>query len=100
MLFDNENLKTMPPLYEQDGKGDEAIVHIVVSIPNTKYVWLLEEYSPKEGIFFGFTCINDIQCAELGYISKAELESLSKNCNLVVEKVNMTLQEAKKKYIG
>jgi hypothetical protein len=37
--------------------------------------------------------------AELGYISKQELEDLGKQYPLVIEKIDMTLSEAKAKYI-
>lgn len=29
-IFKEEDLQTMPELYAQDGKGDSAIVHLVV----------------------------------------------------------------------
>lgn len=98
-LFKEEDLKGMPALYEQDGKGENAVVYFVVEIPFSGFCWLLTEYSEEEDLFFGFACLNDIQCAELGYISKSELEDLGKRYSLKALKVEMTLKEAKEKYI-
>lgn len=98
-LFKEEDLKRMPELYTQDEKGENAIVHFVVEIPFSGFCWLLTEYSEEEDLFFGFACLNDIQCAELGYISKSELEDLGKRYSLKALKVELTLKEAKAKYI-
>lgn len=98
-IFRDNDLENIPALYEQDGKGDKAKVSIVVKVPYTGFVWLLTEYSKEEDLFFGYACLNDIEMAELGYISKQELEDLGKQYPLVIEKVDMTLSEAKAKYI-
>lgn len=97
MLFKEEVLKKIPALYSQDGAGDKAIVKAVVRLQ--KFVWLITEYDPESEIFFGFTCLNDIQCAELGYISLYELEDLNKKYNLELIEVNMELKDAKDTYI-
>lgn len=99
-VFRDNDFDGVPALYEQDGKGDKAICHLVVKIPFTGFVWLLTEYSPEEELFFGFACLNDIEMAELGYVSKQELEELGKKYPLVIEKLgNITLKDAKAKYI-
>ena len=98
-IFRDNDLEGVPALYEQDGKGDKAKVSLVVKVPYTGYVWLLTEYSPEEEIFFGFCCLNDIEMAELGYVSKKELEDLGRKYPLTIEKIDMTLKEAKEKYI-
>lgn len=98
-LFKEEDLKCIPELYAQDGKGENATVHFVVEIPFSGFCWLLTEYSEEEDLFFGFACLNDIQYAELGYISKSELEDLAKRYSLKALKVEITLKEAKEKYI-
>ncbi len=98
MLFTEEQLKDIPSLYSQDGKGDEAIVYLRVSLGNN-FNWLIIEYDKKD-LFFGFVCLNgDSENAELGYISKSELEELSKKYFLEIEKVNISLEEAKEKWI-
>ena len=96
-IFTDKQLKTLPDLYSQDGLGDKAIVHLVVKLQGG-FCWLLTEYD-KNDLFFGFVCLNDIQNAELGYISKAELEELGANYPFYVDEVNMTLKEAKYAYI-
>ena len=99
-IFRDNDLEGVPALYEQDGKGDKAKVSLIVKIAYTGYIWLLTEYSKEEDLFFGFTCLNDIQNAELGYVSKKELEDLGRKYPLTIEKFeNLTLAEAKEKYI-
>lgn len=64
-----------PPLYEQDGKGYDAIVAAHYFIGSSD--WLVTEYSPQEDIAFGWVCLNgDRQNAELGYVSLTELEEV------------------------
>lgn len=98
-IFRDSDLEGIPSLYEQDGKGERAKVSLVVKIPYTGFIWLLTEYSKEEELFFGFACLNDIQNSELGYISKNELEDLGRKYPLVIEKIDITLKEAKEKYL-
>ncbi len=99
-IFKEEDLQTMPELYAQDGKGDSAIVHLVVRIKNTQdFAWLLTEYSKEEGLFFGFCCLGDFGGAELGYVSKEELSDLSNKYAMSIEKCDLSLKDAKKKYL-
>lgn len=99
MKFIEEQLKGIPALYEQDGKGDKTKVHLRVCIPGSGYEWLITEFDPEQELFFGFACLNDPQMAELGYISKLELEDLGEKYPLSIEKVEMELKNAKDKYI-
>jgi hypothetical protein len=99
MLFKKEHLESIPELYVQDGAGENAVVYLHVHIPGSGFSWLITEYSESEQMFFGFSCLNDPQNAELGYISKLELEELAKQYPLTVESVVMTLAEAKAKFI-
>lgn len=101
LLFTEENLKGIPALYAQDGKGDKAVAHLAITLGNeNEYVWLITEYSEEEQLFFGFACLDDVQNAELGYISKIELEDLAKKYPLKIEKIKMRLDDAKSKYIN
>ena len=69
----------IPKLYEQDGKGFDAIVHVKYFDAWGSSVWFGTEYDPEERIFFGWACLNgDTEMAELGYFSLDELESLTK----------------------
>lgn len=98
-LFREVNLEKIPALYAQDGKGDNVIVHLRVSL-GTNFNWLITEFSLDKSLFFGFVCLNgDVESAELGYISRLELEELSKKYFLEVEEVNISLKEAKEKWI-
>lgn len=70
-----ERPRGAPPLYAQDGKGYEAIVHAHYFIGGSD--WLVTEYDPDEGLAFGWACLNgDRQNAELGYVSLVELEEV------------------------
>ena len=100
-LFTDEHLENLPEIYAQDGKGGAAVVHLRVNLLKNNN-WFITEYSPEEKLFFGFVCLGaDLQNAELGYISKTELEDLSKTYpQLQVERVEMSLDDAKAKYIN
>ncbi len=99
-IFENINLDSLPRLYKQDYARKEPTVHLVVSLSKGgNFVWLLTEYCPKEEIFFGFGCIGDLQNAELGYISKAEIEEVAELYKFNIEKVKLKMSEAKKKYL-
>jgi len=63
-----------PPLYAQDGKGYDAMVHAHYFIGSCD--WFATEYSPTEDIIFGWACLGDRQNAELGYTSLVELEEI------------------------
>mgnify|MGYP005989136165 CR=1 FL=1 len=96
--FTEEQLKDIPELYAQDGLGEEKTkVYLKVSLRD--YVWLITEYNPEESLFFGFACLGDPEMAELGYISKIELEEILTEYPVEVEKVDITLKEAKTKWI-
>ncbi len=64
----------MPKTYEQDGKGDSAIVTLHYFLGGSD--WYITEKDIEGGIdqAFGYAVLNgDEQCAELGYISIREL---------------------------
>jgi hypothetical protein len=64
----------IPALYAQEGVKD-PIVH--VKLFSSGWTWLLIEYDPVEDLAFGFAYNCQMpDCAELGYISLAELKSL------------------------
>lgn len=101
-IFTEKQLKELPELYAQDGKEEnETKVYLVVKLKSVQgsFCWLLTEYSPEEQLFFGFVCLNDPKMAELGYISKVELDELGSKYPFYVDEVNMSLKEAKYAYI-
>ena len=76
-----DSIAAMPVTYQQDGKGDEAVVHLHYFSPSSDW-WITERDagSPddaepgRQDQAFGFTRLNqDTENAELGYISIAEL---------------------------
>lgn len=96
--FKKEELENIPALYSQEKKKEyQTRVYFKAGMGN--YVWLITEYSPEDEIFFAFVSLNDVQCAELGYVSKAELEDALNNYNGKIEAVDLSLKEAKEKYV-
>jgi Protein of unknown function (DUF2958) len=70
-LLPDEVAKTLPPLYAQDGKGDDAIVYVKFFHPLSSWTWYATEYDPDERIFFGWV---HGDFPELGYFSLDEME--------------------------
>jgi hypothetical protein len=67
--------KKIPALYSQDGLGMKAIVHAKFFAGAA--TWYITEYD-GEDTFFGWADLgHGPGCAELGYISKSELENFS-----------------------
>lgn len=67
-------INTMPKTYEQDGKGDQATAHLHYFLNSSD--WYITEKDMGGGIqqAFGYAVLNgDDECAEIGYISIAEL---------------------------
>jgi len=62
-----EALYDIPKLYEQDGKGLNAIVYLHYFVGGTD--WYVTEYSKDDNTFFGYVILNsDTQSSSLGYI--------------------------------
>ena len=68
--------KTIPHIYEQDGKGDDAIVYVHWFSPYSGWDWYCTEYDPDEGLCFGL--VKGI-ADELGYWTVADLEEGNRN---------------------
>ena len=73
----------LPPLYSQDGKGDEALALVKFFTPDASWTWYATEYDPKERVFFGLV---DGFEKELGYFSLDELESIKGVLGLGIER--------------
>lgn len=100
------------PLYSQDGKSGDAKVIAkfyipVVSTLEQKCIWLItegdiirdEKGNIEDAEMFGFVNLIGMDCAELGYVSLNELQSLSLPNGLKIEQdldfpKNITLREA------
>jgi len=92
-----ERARTMPKTYEQDGKGDEAIVYLHYFHPNG-FDWYITEKDMGDGTgdtaqyqAFGYA---DMGYPELGYISIAEL--VANNVELDLYFTPRTLAEVKR----
>ncbi len=81
-LLTKADQERLPPLYSQDGKGDEAIAYVKYFHPLSNYTAYATEYNPTTKIFFGL-----VQCQEeeLGYFSLEELEE-TVVCGLPIER--------------
>ena len=69
-------IQAMPKTYEQDGKGEEAVVHLHYFTGGCDW-WITEKDVDTDGEgqvqAFGYVDLGDPQNAELGYISIKEL---------------------------
>lgn len=83
-----------PALYEQDGKGYDAIVAAHYFIGSSD--WLITEYDPDQDIAFGWACLNgDRQNAELGYVSLTELEEVAVETSVQMNGIELGTVEQK-----
>jgi len=85
----------MPKLYEQDGRGDDAIAHLHYFAGGCDW-WITEKAAQKgHGDSFGFACLNgDTVNAELGYINLHELRDAGAELDFHYEPT--TLREIKR----
>lgn len=82
-LLTKELLAALPPLYSQDGKGENALAVVKFFCPWNQWTWWASEYDPAEGIFFGKVRGFEV---ELGNFSLAELESVKGPGGLKIER--------------
>lgn len=72
-----KQLENIPKLYQTEGipcKEKVIVMHFFFGGCD----WYVVEYSPEEKIFFGYAILNnDYACAEWGYFSLEELESIN-----------------------
>jgi hypothetical protein len=73
----------IPGLDEQDGLGDDAIVHAKFFTPDGSWTWYATEYDPATRMFFGLVDGFD---KELGYFSLDELEGVRGALGLPIER--------------
>jgi hypothetical protein len=82
-LLTKANEKALPPLYSQDGKGEEAIAVVKFFTPWSNWTWFATEYDPEERLFFGLVVGLE---TELGYFSLDELQSVKGPAGLGIER--------------
>jgi hypothetical protein len=78
-------LNKIPKLYAQDGKGDDAIVHVKFFYPAGRRTWYATEFDGND-IFFGYVLGNSPEDDELGYFSLSELQSVRGKFGLGIER--------------
>lgn len=81
-LIDNEIKNIIPKLYEQDGKGLNAVAYVKFFTPDSSWTWYATEFDGVD-IFFGLV---DGLDKELGYFSLSELESVRGPLGLKIER--------------
>jgi hypothetical protein len=72
----------LPPLYSQEVKGPEAIVHVKFFTPDSNWTWYATEFDGDD-TFFGF--VQGFE-EELGYFSLSELTSTQGPSGLPIER--------------
>ena len=82
-LLTKELEAKLPPLYANDGKGDEALALVKFFTPDSSWTWYATEYDPVERVFFGL--VDGLE-KELGYFSLDELESVKVPLGLSIER--------------
>jgi len=67
----------IPPLYATESTaGEDKVVCARLFALASAATWYIAEFDPEEGVAFGYADLGDPNCAEWGYVSIAELESL------------------------
>ncbi len=82
-LLTKELEAKLPPLYSQDGKGDDALALVKFFTPDSFWSWYATEYDPVERVFFGL--VDGLE-KELGYFRLDELESVKGPLGLSIER--------------
>jgi hypothetical protein len=90
-LLPKELREIVPPLYAQDGKGDDAIAHAKYFTPSSGWTWYITEGEPVldetgREIDFRFFGLVDGHEKELGYFCLSELESVKGPMGLPIER--------------
>jgi hypothetical protein len=81
----------LPPLYAQESKGGQAVVHLKLFTPDSSWSWYITEGSPvtDEGgkeVDFEFFGLVDGHDKEFGYVVLSELESVRGPLGLPIER--------------
>lgn len=81
-LLTKEIRNKIPKLYEQDGKGEDAIAYVKFFDPTGSWTWFASEFDGNDtffGLVFGFE-------DEFGYFSLSELQSTKGKFGLGIER--------------
>jgi len=88
----SKQFTTMHKTYEQDGKGDDAIVHLHYFSSNADWYITEKDMEDEQHQAFGY-CDLGMGCPELGYVSLIELAEC--NIELDLHWTPKTLREVK-----
>ncbi|MBX3109960.1 MAG: DUF2958 domain-containing protein [Fimbriimonadaceae bacterium] len=65
------------PLYSTEStKAEDKVIYARLFALASAATWYVAEFDPEEQLVFGYADLGDPTCAEWGYVSIAELESL------------------------
>ena len=95
-LLTQELIEQIPPLYEQEGKGENALAYVKLFTPDSNFTWFITEYDADEKMCFGL--IDGFE-KELGYFSLNEIEQIKGSMGLKVER-DISFQPTKLKDLG
>ena len=85
-LLTEEIRKKLPKLYEQDGKGGDAIAYVKLFSPDSNpWTWYITEGSQEGDDFIMFGLVDGLE-RELGYVSLKELQSVKGPLGLPIER--------------
>jgi len=82
-LLPKEIADRLPPLYSQEGKGEDAIAQVKFFTPWSSWTWYVSEYDPEERLCFGVVVGHE---REYGYSSLDELEAIRGPGGLEIER--------------
>ena len=81
-LLTDELIKNLPPLYSTENIKD-PLIQCKFFTPDSSWSWYVLEFDKTNEIFFGYVCGLE---RELGYFSLEELESVTGQLGLHVER--------------
>jgi len=82
-LLPPEVAASLPPLYSQEGLGEEALALVKYFTPWTSWTWYASEYDPEDRIFFGVVVGHE---REFGNFSLDELRAVRGPAGLAIER--------------
>ena len=82
-LLPPEIAATLPPLYSQEERGENALAPVKFFTPWTSWTWYASEYDPEERLFFGIVVGHE---REYGYFALDELEAVCGPGGLRIER--------------
>lgn len=84
-LLTKEILKTLPKLYAQDSKGENAIVYVKFFTPDAQWTWYVLEGEKRDDDFEFFGIVEGM-FTEYGYFMLSELKEVRGAFGLPIER--------------